>query len=137
MNERGEKIVRFLNAGVLDDGQSVAFTIETEDGNQYPLNCPLSELGDIFNFLGLLAKGAGEVRNAPPPPKSSTYNYLAPIPAVGIGFAAGKTADQTLLIVRLSGFDMAFGFESSGLTALADDIARIARTLSAGSGRPQ
>jgi hypothetical protein len=137
MDERGETLARLLNPGVLDDGESVAFTIETVNGRRYPLNCPLPEIGDIFSFLGALAKAAGEERNVPAPRGTATYNYLAPIPASGMGFQAGRTPDETLVVIRLSGFDMAFVFPSDELVRLAGDIARIARTLSAGSGRPQ
>jgi hypothetical protein len=133
----GSKLATISNMGTLDDGNAVAFTIETEDGNRLALHCLLPELGDIFCALATLAKAAGEERNAPTPEPPATHNYLAPIPAQGIGFQAGRTPDETLLVVRLYGFDMAFSVPSSGLVRLADDVARIARTLSAGSNQPQ
>ena len=131
--KRGSKLTRLSNAAVFDDGDTVAFTVETEDGEPFAVNCPLLELGDIFNFLGLLAKGAAEMKSANP---VTPQTYLSPITASGIGFAAGRTPDETLLVMRLFGFDMAFAVPSSELERLADDIARIARTLSAGSGKP-
>ena len=137
MNGKGEKLLRFENAMYFDNGETVAFTIKTSAGKQLRVHCPIAELGDIFSYLGELAKAAGEARIAPIPPIPQTQNYLAPIPAQGIGFQAGPTLDETLVVVRLFGFDFAFQIQSSGLARLADDVARIARTLSAGGSQVQ
>ena len=137
MVNRGERLAGLEEATVFDDGEVVAFTVKTTTGDTLRVNCPLVEVGDIFSYLGQLAKFAGEARNVPIPPFPSGYNDLAPIPAQTIGFQAGTTPQETLLIIRLSGFDMAFAFESSALVALADDIRRIALTLSAGGEKPQ
>lgn len=138
MNGRGDKLAGFEDAMSCDDGETVAFTVKTATGKKLRVNCPLAELGDIFNYLGLLAKAAGEARNVPTPPIPQAHqSYLAPIPVEGIGFAAGAGPDETLLLMRFSGFDMAFAVSSSGLVALADDIRRIALTLSAGGRQPQ
>jgi hypothetical protein len=72
------------------------------------VNCPLPELGDIFSFLGHLAKVAAETQDKEDPPLPAGHNYLAPIPAQGMGFQAGNSPDETLLVMRLFGFDMAF-----------------------------
>jgi len=136
MLERGSRLKTITDTGIFDGGETVAFAIEAESGDRLALNCSLPELGDIFCTLGMLAKGAGEARNLPEPGSQGQQDYLAPIPAVGIAFQAGRSADETLLIMRLSGFDLAFAVPSDGLARLADDIARIARTLSAGHGQP-
>lgn len=93
------------------------------------------EIGDIFAFLGQLASDAAADKECPE--AVHRQSYLAPIPARGMGFAAGRTPEETLLVMRLSGLDLAFAVPSSGLAALADDIARIARTLSADPAQPQ
>jgi hypothetical protein len=133
----GHKLKTLSSAAVLNEGEDVAFTVETEDGRRLVLNCSLPEIGDIFNFLGHLAKAAGEERTVPVPTPPAGYNYLAPVPATGIGFQGGTTPDETLLVIRLAAFDLAFSVPSSGLARLADEIGRMARTLSAGSGKPQ
>lgn len=80
---------------------------------------------------------AGRRWHRVPESGSRTHNFLSPVPARGIGFQAGRSPEETLLVVRLSGFDMAFQIQSSGLASLADELGRIARTLSAGLGKPQ
>ena len=127
----GDKLAALEDATILENGERIAFTIKTSEGRQMRVNCSLAEIGDIFSFLGQAAKEAGMTKDAPSPPPSGAYNHLAPVPAQGIGFQAGQQPDSTLLVMRLFGFDMAFEVPSSGLVRLADDIARIARTLSA------
>jgi hypothetical protein len=128
---KGEKLMCLEDPAVFDDGETVAFTIKNATGKQMRVNCSLPEIGDICSFLGTVAKAAGEIRNAPTPPFPHGHNYLAPIPAQGIGFQAGANLGETILVMRLFGFDMAFSVESSGLARIADEVARIARTLSA------
>jgi hypothetical protein len=135
--DRGNKLARLEDATVFDGGATVAFTITTVNRKQLRVNCPLAELGDIFSYLGILAKNAGAERKVPMPPLPQSHNYLAPVPAEGIAFQAGTQPDETLLLMRLSGFDMAFSVSRSGLIALADEIRRIALTLSAESEKPQ
>jgi hypothetical protein len=131
---KGEKLMCIENAAIFDGGDTIAFTIKDETGKQLRVNCSLPEVGDICSFLGLAAKAAGETRNIPLEDRLDTYNYAAPIPAQGIGFMAGSDLSETILVMRLFGFDMAFSVESSGLVSAANEFARIARTLS-GKGR--
>lgn len=124
--DKGDKLASFEYGAPSGDGD-VAFTVKTTMGKAMRVHCPLAELGDIFAFLGQLARAAGELRNAPMPPFPETQNYLAPIPAIRLAFAAGTRPEETLLVMRLRGFDMAFAVKSSEL----GDIRRIALTLSA------
>ena len=114
-----------------DDGEAVAFRIERVDGEILDVSCSLPEIGDIFNFLGSLAKDAGELRATQPQKPTEGYNYITAIPAQGIGFQPGPGPDETMIVIRLTGFDMAFAVPNNALARLADDISRIARTLSA------
>jgi len=133
----GNNLSRFSNPAAFNDGECVAFTIETHDGQSLRVHCELPELGHVFSFLGELAKTAAEIQGKEDPPLPHTHNFLAPVPAHGMAFQAGRSPEETLIVMRLFGFDMAFAVASSGLAALADDFARITRTLSAGTGRPQ
>ena len=55
-----------------------------------------------------------------------------PIPALGLGFAAGKTPDLTVLRMRITPeFEIGFEVSSAGLAETADGFARVARALSA------
>ena len=122
---------------IFENGERVAFTITVASGEKIRVNCVLAELGDIFCFLGNLAKCAAEMQDKEPASSSEGHNYLAPVPAQGMGFQAGSSPEETLLVMRLFGFDMAFSVSSSGLAEVADGFARTARTLSAGTGKRQ
>lgn len=136
--DRGNKLSGLDNPAVFDDGETVAFTINTDTGEHLRVHCPIAELGQLFAYLGHLAKIAGAMRDAPKPTTlQEGYNDLVPIPADGFGFQAGSNPDETLLMVRLSGFDMAFAAPSSALARMADEFVRIARTLSAGGNQRQ
>jgi hypothetical protein len=136
VTDNGEKLAGLDDAVAFDNGNKVAFTVTTTTGNRMRVHCTLSEIGDIFSYLGSLAKAAGEMRSVPAPSIPQGHDYLAPVPAQGIGFQAGRSLDETLLVVRLSGFDVAFAVPSSELARMADDLVHIARTLSTGSEKP-
>jgi hypothetical protein len=134
MTVLGDRLAKLEEPMTFDNGKTLAFTIVTTTGKRLRVNCSLIELGDIFSFLGQIAEYAAKQQGSE---LHQTTADLAPIPASGIAFAAGRTADETLLVMRLSGFDMAFAIPNDGLARLADDIARIARTLSVGDAKPQ
>ena len=50
MSEMGDKLLTLENPMCFDNGKTVAFTIKTVDGKKLRINCPISELGDIFSF---------------------------------------------------------------------------------------
>lgn len=135
--ENGERFTGLDHAAIVDNGDFVAFTIKTLGEKELRVYCELAELGNIFAFLGELARQAGLERNAPKPPSSGSYNYLAPIPSQGIGFQAGQNLNETILVVRLSGFDMGFSVPSNALASMSDELVRIARTLSASGDQIQ
>src|ERR1035437_3383533 len=98
---RGDKFSGLEDAVILDNGATVAFTIKTAAGKELRVNCAVAELGDIFSYLGQAAKAAGEMRAAPAPSGSQGHNYLAPIPAQGMGLQAGDRPDEALLALCL------------------------------------
>lgn len=125
------KLLQLSSAKTSEDGETVGFRVETTDGKHLDVRCPIAEIGDIFSFLGQLASAAGARRHTELKDSTDGYNYLAPIPARGMGFQAGESADETLLVMRLHGFDLAFSTSTSGLAEVADGFSRTARTLSA------
>ena len=137
MSEMGDKLLTLENPMCFDNGKTVAFTIKTVDGKKLRINCPISELGDIFSFLGQVANLAGGERTSSTSASSRAQKYLAPIPAEGIGIAAGTRPGESVLTVRLSGFDMAFSVECAAVVRLADDFVRASRTLPGTESEPQ
>jgi hypothetical protein len=137
MTLHGDELRALDNAVVLENGRTVAFTIKTVTGRELRVHCALSIIGDIFSFLGHLAKVAGEQRGIPTPPAPQTHNYLAPIPASGMALQRGSAQDRALLVVRLSGFDMAFEIPTSAVVSLADDFVRMSHSLSSDTAEPK
>jgi hypothetical protein len=137
MPGKGDKFAGLDDAMVFDNGETVAFTIQTATGKQMRVNCAVAELGDVFSYLGQIAKAAGEARSVSTLPKPQAHNYLAPVPAQAIGLQAGDRPDETLLVIRLFGFDMAFAVPTSGIVRLADDFVRAGYKLSPGSNQVQ
>ncbi len=110
--------------------------IETVDTPPFPLRFTAPEAADLVFFICSMASAAAAVRATEFPTKDPRY-YFAPIPATGIGFAAGHTPHTTVFVLDLSGFPMTFEVPSSGLASMADELGRIARTLSAGGSKGQ
>jgi hypothetical protein len=127
-----DKLLRLSNPEWRDHGEVVAFRVEREDGAMLDVSCPLPELGDIFTFLATLAKAAAEARDMESP---ADQPYFSVIPCDGLGFAAGRTSDETLLVVSLSGFGLSFAIPNNVLAALGPGLARTAATLSAAGER--
>src|SRR6266478_442613 len=94
---KGDKLPDLIDATVFDDGDVVAFTVRATTGKEIRVHCSPAELGDVFSYLGRLAKAAGDIRGTAMPAIPQTQNYLAPVPANGIAFQAGTGPDETLL----------------------------------------
>jgi len=127
-----DALLNLSDAYILPEGH-IRFTVKRRDGEALRVSCPTVEVGDIVFFLVSLAKGASEQQGLGMGPP--VMSHLTPIPATGIGFSAGMTPEETLLVVNLSGFALSFAMTSSGLLRLADDIARTAKTLAAPADR--
>jgi hypothetical protein len=95
-----DKLLRLSNPEWRDGGDTVAFRIERQDGAMLDVSCPLVEVGDIFFFLATAVKAAAEARGMESP---ASQSHFSPIPIDGLGFAAGRTPDETLIVVSLSG----------------------------------
>jgi hypothetical protein len=130
------QILSLKDAESLNDGIAIAFTMETTHG-EARLALPTSDLGNVLSFFGSFATHVGDSLHATGRPTWPPINDLAPIPATGIGFQAGTTPDTTLLVMNISGFAMAFEIASSSLADMADELSRVARTLSAAATKPQ
>jgi hypothetical protein len=131
----GHRLKCFSNPQVFTDENALSFCIERRDGQSLQVVCDLPELGDVFSFLGMLAKSTVSNRDSPEEPPD--IKYLAPIPCDGMGFQPGTEPDTTMLVVRLSGFLMAFSMANSELGRVASGFARIAQTLYASDHQRQ
>ena len=128
IKRKPHRFIGFTNPEMAADGRSIAILAQTESGKTLDLEIPFKEIGSIIDFLVLCASSATEPVNG-----SDSYS---PIPIHGLGLATGRTADETLLVVRLAGCELAFSLASKQIAALGHDFAQIAQVLVA-SGRPQ
>lgn len=137
MSRELKRLLRFADPKVSHDGSCLAVRVETVDGSNLDLEIPLNEIGTLVQFFVSIADHVGN-EAAPSPIEAPTEGVTwSPIPVRGLGFGAGRDASETILMVQLAGFQLAFSLDSSKLASLADDVARIARTLSAKpSGKP-
>ena len=131
MFAQGNQISELSDPRASDDGKAIGFKVIRTDGAAFEIWCELSQLNDVFYFLAAAAAYAAGLGVPEDQSEKLARNPLTPIPAEGLGFVAGRAPGETALMIRLSGFDMAFAIPNSGLVRLSDDIARIARTLSA------
>ena len=118
------RLVRFENPVAAHDGRHVAFEVVTGDAEKFDLEVPLVELGAVIEYLVGLATHVG-VNEAVP------QKIYSPIPVQGLGLATGRDANETLLVVRLAGCELAFSLDSTKVAELGGSFARTAQVLSA------
>jgi hypothetical protein len=137
MSRNPEKLKRFADPMVSTDGQAIWIKVETAS-RTLDIAIPLGEIGDAVQFLVGCADFVVTHSDHPAdeaPPRLETMEW-APIPARGMGLGAGRSPDETMLVIQLACCQLAFPIAGDDLRRLADDFARSARTLSAGHGRP-
>lgn len=132
MQTEDDTLHQFSNGQVLPDGR-FRFTIERRDGRSFTISCDPADAPDAIQHFAGMIKFTNETRGkAGAPPHARHY---APIPATGIGLAAGRTSAETLLVVNLAGTPLAFEIPNSDLIRLANDFALAAKAAAAPTGR--
>jgi hypothetical protein len=131
MPQKPPGLLQLSDARNYNDG-TVSFTVDRQDGKRFAVSCSIQELADIINYLFALARAVteGEGTELTPGPRS-----VAPIPVDGIGIAIAPDPDQTILVVKIGGFDLDLSVPNSGLAKFGHDLARTVTTLSASSER--
>lgn len=123
------RLIRLANPIASYDGKHFAVEIETENAEPLDVEIPLTEVGTIVEFL---VNVANHIDPSGKPDKID----LSPIQIRALNFADGRTSDETLLIVRLGGFDLAFALDNNQIAAFGLDFAHIAQALSARNINP-
>ncbi|MBV9516643.1 MAG: hypothetical protein JO068_00845 [Hyphomicrobiales bacterium] len=136
-----KRLIQLADAAISADRQWLWVRAETEDDQSLDLSIPLDQLGNTVQFLVMAAEfvvseAEEDGHTTPKEPEAPAHDW-APIPIRGIAFAAGGSPNETLLVVKLAGFELAFSMPSDELSRLAEDIARVAQTLSADAGKRQ
>ncbi|MGC2415826.1 MAG: hypothetical protein WA459_24405 [Stellaceae bacterium] len=118
------------------DRQAVAIKIIAEGGT-FDLEIPAAEIGTVVQFLVGLADHVGTLAAEDGVDVTPQAKTFSPIRIRGVGFATGATPAETLLVVRLAGFDLAFSLDREMLADLSRGFSRIAQTLSADPAKRQ
>lgn len=117
------------------DRQSVAIEI-IATGGTFDLEIPGAEIGTVVQFLVGLADHVGTLAADDGVDVTPAIKDFSPIKIRGLGFATGATPAETLLVVRLAGFALAFSLTSNNLAELSRGFPQTAQTLSAAPDRP-
>jgi hypothetical protein len=121
-----QHLIRLRDAELAHDGKHLAVVVETE---ATALDVAFSRDQLIETIEALLAMSSALSANSAP-------RTLNPIPVQGLGLAAGRSPEETLLVVRLAGVDLSFQLASSAVAALGHEFSQMAMALSAHSQTP-
>src|ERR1700733_6876890 len=115
------RLTHMADPTLTGDAKFVVIKIITKTAPTFDLEIPTAEIGTVVQFLveltdyvGTLAADYG-VDITPP------ITTFSPIKMRGLGFAIGATPAETLLVVRLAGFDLAFSLDSKMLAGMVPD----------------
>jgi len=124
------KIAAITDFAMTGDGKKFAFNVVTQDHQKTNLEIDATELGTLIQYLIThAATMAMRAHNdsVELSPQGQTYS---PIPTQGIGISSGSSHSDSLLVVRLFGFELAFEIPNSELASLAESIGRTATLMS-------
>lgn len=117
------EVTAFSNVVLTNDGQGIAFTLESASGPLTRLRMTLDEMPE---FIAHLCQAVAAVH-----PKPRPAAQPATLSPEGVGLATTADAGVTLLVLRLAGMDLAAALGSTQVAALGDEFAAMARLLSA------
>jgi hypothetical protein len=131
------RVDRWSDPAVSPDRKNLWAKIASEDGGSADIEIPLTQIGDAVCFLASVANQiVSEMQDQVEMPPQTAIHW-APIPVVGVGLGLGRGPGETILTIRLAGFELAFSLDGSKIAALGSDFARIAHMLSEGEGNQQ
>ncbi|WP_341678978.1 hypothetical protein [Niveibacterium sp. SC-1] len=104
-----------INGAVARDGSSLALEVHTANGESLALHIELGVLPDLLRYLMGLAAEAANARHASGVTEPSPPVELVPLPAEGLGFAAGSNPETAVMVIRVAGMDLAFEYPTDAL----------------------
>ncbi len=121
------EIARLSNAGVDDDGATVRFRIEGTDGREIDVSCDHAQLEGLVHYMAQLGRLSAAKRGDVTPHRFGATDNVSvnPIETSDIGFMRGMESDESVLVVRMFGFDLGFSVTAPQLRALHAEIERM------------
>jgi hypothetical protein len=111
---------------------TVSFSVDRQDGESFAVSCPIEQLKDIINYFFAVARQVSPAAATEP---LSGLHDLAPVPIDYLSAGIGNDPDQTILVARIGGFDLALSVPNTELEGLQRDLARTLLTISASPDR--
>ena len=127
MSDEPLDIARLFQARVSDDGGSVRFRVEASDGRTVELACDHDRIEGLVHYIVQLGRLSASRRDDVTPHRfGATDNVsVSPIETSDIGFMRGMESDESVLVVRMFGFDLGFSVTAGQLRALHAEIERM------------
>jgi hypothetical protein len=126
------RLLRLLKPTAFPDG-ILSFEIEREDGASLSVSCSMDQLGDLLSFLLLAAKHVSVVADTE---HLKGLRSTAVIPTDAVAIGTGPDPDQSIILWRVGGFDLALSVPNDELAKFGLALAQKVQALSA-SGKPQ
>ena len=131
------KLLSLANPELSPDETEVWLELEVEGGDRADLGIQIADIGDYVSYLIYISDFVAQHRSkSDEPPAIMSRQEWSPISVTGLGFAPGRTPDETILHVQFSGFSLGLALDSSKIAELGRGFAQMASLLSA-SGKPQ
>lgn len=125
-----ELLVRIEDGIGTEDGTHIAFTVVTKDDKKHPFWMTQSDLPKLLDYLLSLSQhAAAQSGRLQAPPNIVT---TAPIEAVSVGVAPGRSAEEVLLTIHTGPMPLAFATTPNALASLRDNLNRVLVPIGAG-----
>ena len=112
-----------------EDGEVVAFEIQTEDGGRFPFSCLTKDLSGFISGLIFVAQVASARQPRKPQPAAIQKVELTvhPIETKTFGIFEGRSPREVMLGFDLGIVQLVFAVPTKALHKLRDEVNRIAR----------
>jgi len=135
MQRKPHRLMHLAEPALTGDAKFLAVKVITETSRTLDLEIPISYMGKLVEFLVRCADYLVSLAEADEVDIIPDLTTFSPIPIRGIRWATGSSAAETLLIVEMAGFDLAFSMDSARLSDFAQGLSQTAQTLSAGTSK--
>jgi hypothetical protein len=127
MTETVLHLSRLTDAAVGEDGQTVQFGIEGQDGRKVEISCDHRDIASVIHYMIQLGRNSAARRGQVTPHQFGNTDRVetSPLEVSDIGLMKDLETSDGVLVARMSGFDLGFKVTPFQLRALHAEIERI------------
>jgi len=121
-----EFIKSFRNGAAQQDGEAVAFEIETDGGQPHALACNTGDIGKMVSWLiglGVMADEQRATGEGGDEPQKTEIN-ATPVPVKHVAAAPGQAPGEVVVGINLGLFDLAFTLPAEAARTLHQALGR-------------